>query len=41
MSSYSLAEVAKHKDDASGFWLVVENQVYDVTSTPAYLCISV
>jgi hypothetical protein len=30
--SYSTAEVAKHKSDADGFWLIVENNVYDVTS---------
>lgn len=30
--SYSTAEVAKHKSDADGFWLIVEDSVYDVTS---------
>ncbi|KAH7326087.1 cytochrome b5-like heme/steroid binding domain-containing protein [Stachybotrys elegans] len=29
--SYTIAEVAKHKDDANGYWLIVENEVYDVT----------
>lgn len=26
------ADVGQHKDDASGYWLIVENDVYDVTS---------
>ncbi|KAK0384986.1 hypothetical protein NLU13_7464 [Sarocladium strictum] len=29
--TYSTAEVAKHKSEADGFWLIVENDVYDVT----------
>lgn len=31
--TYTTAEVGKHKDEANGFWLIVENDVYDVTST--------
>ncbi|KAG5656335.1 hypothetical protein KAF25_004611 [Fusarium avenaceum] len=31
--TYTTAEVQKHKDEANGFWLIVENDVYDVTST--------
>lgn len=30
--TYTTAEVGKHKDEASGFWLIVENDVYDVSS---------
>jgi hypothetical protein len=30
--TYTTAEVQKHKDEANGFWLIVENDVYDVTS---------
>ena len=30
--SYTTADVQKHKDEANGFWLIVENDVYDVTS---------
>ena len=26
------AEVGQHKDDSNGYWLIVENKVYDVTS---------
>ena len=29
--SYTTADVQKHKDEANGFWLIVENDVYDVT----------
>ncbi|KAJ4265579.1 hypothetical protein ACHAPJ_007905 [Fusarium lateritium] len=29
--TYTTAEVGKHKDEASGFWLIVENDVYDVS----------
>ena len=31
--SYTTADVQKHKDEANGFWLIVENDVHDVTST--------
>lgn len=30
--TYTTADVAKHKDAENGFWLIVENDVYDVTS---------
>lgn len=30
--TYSTAEVAKHKDEENGMWLIVENDVYDITS---------
>jgi hypothetical protein len=30
--THTTAEVAKHRDDANGYWLIVENDVYDVTS---------
>lgn len=30
--SYSTVDVGKHKDEANGYWLIVENDVYDVTS---------
>lgn len=31
-SQYTTAEVAKHKDDANGMWIIVDNGVYDITS---------
>ena len=30
--SFSTAEVAKHRDDDNGYWLIIENDVYDVSS---------
>ena len=30
--THTTAEVAKHRDDANGYWLIVENDVYDVTN---------
>jgi hypothetical protein len=33
--TYTTADVAKHKDAENGFWLIVENDVYDVTSKSA------
>lgn len=35
--TYTTADVAKHKDAENGYWLIVENDVYDVTSK-AILC---
>lgn len=29
---YTTAEVAQHKDEASGMWIIVDTGVYDVTS---------
>ena len=29
---YSPADVAPHKDEAGGYWVIIENGVYDVTS---------
>jgi hypothetical protein len=40
--SYTAKDVAAHKDETSGFWITIDNGVYDVTSTtlpfspPAY-----
>lgn len=31
--NYTIADVAQHKDDANGYWVIVENEVYDVSST--------
>lgn len=28
---YSPADVGQHKDDANGYWLIIENDVYDVS----------
>jgi cytochrome b involved in lipid metabolism len=28
---YTVADVGAHKDEASGIWIIVENDVYDVT----------
>lgn len=30
--TYSTADVGKHKDEQNGYWLIVETDVYDVTS---------
>jgi len=30
--AFTMAEVAKHKDAESGIWVIVEADVYDVTS---------
>lgn len=30
--TFTTADVAKHRDEENGFWLIVENNVYDVTS---------
>lgn len=30
--TYTTADVTKHKDDENGYWLIVENDVYDVSS---------
>jgi cytochrome b involved in lipid metabolism len=30
--SFTTAEVAKHKDDAEGYWLIIENDVYDIST---------
>ncbi|CEJ82499.1 Putative Cytochrome b5-like Heme/Steroid binding domain containing protein [[Torrubiella] hemipterigena] len=29
--TYSTAEVGKHKDKDSGIWIIIENDVYDVS----------
>ncbi|KJZ79525.1 Putative cytochrome b5 [Hirsutella minnesotensis 3608] len=29
---FTTAEVGQHKDDANGYWLIVENDVYDLTN---------
>jgi len=30
---FTKAEVAQHKDEANGIYIIVDNGVYDVTST--------
>ena len=30
--TFTTADVAQHKDEANGYWLIVENDVYDVSS---------
>lgn len=32
--SFTTAEVGSHNNDEKGYWLIVENNVYDVTSAP-------
>ncbi|CAM1501106.1 Fc.00g102680.m01.CDS01 [Cosmosporella sp. VM-42] len=29
--TYTTADVGKHKDEENGYWIIVENDVYDVT----------
>lgn len=40
--SFTTTDVSSHKDDASGYWLIIEDGVYDVSSAffppfPSYL----
>ena len=37
--TFTTAEVAQHKDDANGYWLIIENDVYDVSSMSSTLLI--
>lgn len=30
--TFTTAEVGKHKDEGNGYWIIVENDVYDLTS---------
>jgi cytochrome b involved in lipid metabolism len=30
--TFTTADVAKHKDADNGLWIIIENDVYDVTS---------
>jgi len=36
--TYTTADVAQHKDESNGYWLIVENDVYDVSSKSALHC---
>ncbi|KAG8168850.1 hypothetical protein KVR01_001599 [Diaporthe batatas] len=31
-AQYSVADVAKHKDESNGMWIIVDNGVYDITN---------
>lgn len=31
-AQYTTAEVAQHKDDANGLWIIIDSGVYDITS---------
>lgn len=31
-TQYTVADVAKHKDESNGMWIIVDNGVYDITS---------
>lgn len=31
-NQYTVAEVAKHKDESNGLWIIVDSGVYDITS---------
>lgn len=31
-SQYTVADVAKHKDESNGMWIIVDSGVYDITS---------
>ncbi|POS73864.1 hypothetical protein DHEL01_v207744 [Diaporthe helianthi] len=31
-NQYSVADVAKHKDESNGMWIIVDNGVYDITN---------
>ena len=30
--TFTTADIAKHKDDENGYWVIIETKVYDVTS---------
>ncbi|PNY26236.1 cytochrome b5 [Tolypocladium capitatum] len=30
-NKFSTADVASHRDEANGYWLIIENDVYDVS----------
>lgn len=32
--TFTTADVSPHKDDSNGYWIIVENDVYDLTSKP-------
>ena len=32
MSTYSLAEIAKHNNKENGVWIIVEGRVYDINN---------
>lgn len=32
MQTFTTADVSKHRDAKNGYWLIIENNVYDVTS---------
>lgn len=31
-NQYTVADVAKHKDESNGMWIIVDSGVYDITS---------
>lgn len=31
-NQYTVADVAKHKDEKEGMWIIVDSGVYDITS---------
>lgn len=40
-NQYTVADVAKHKDEKEGMWIIVDSGVYDITSEqclPKPLC---
>lgn len=38
-AQYTTAEVAKHKDEANGLWIIVDTGVYDITSAFLSVCL--
>lgn len=35
--TFTTAEVSQHKEEANGVWIIIENDVYDITSKSPFL----
>ena len=39
-NTYTTKDVAEHKDEKNGVWIIVDSEVYDVTSTITFFCLA-